>query len=112
MSVRVYTLAKQLGIESKDLLALLRARHAVSPQARSVSCTVPNITASAIRDEFDRRQAPFAALDALARLELADLPTPKKLKSYTSRMVQSSPWHGKRKIRRALDPHIPEIHPL
>lgn len=49
MSVRIHQLAKQIGMENKELLELLRDR---GFEAKSVSSTIDNISAESIVEEF------------------------------------------------------------
>ena len=58
MSIRIHELAKKLGMENKDLMALLKER---DYPAKSVSSTVDNITAEALEQEMlAKRPAPAA----------------------------------------------------
>lgn len=52
MSIRIHKLAEELGLENKELLALLKERKIIAPDVKSVSSTVDNINASALREEF------------------------------------------------------------
>ncbi len=52
MSIRIHKLAEELGLENKELLALLKDRKIIAPDVKSVSSTVDNISASALREEF------------------------------------------------------------
>lgn len=58
MSVRIYQLSKQLGIDNKQVIALLRER---GLDVDSPSNTIPNIYADALIEEFQRTQAPVKA---------------------------------------------------
>lgn len=49
MSVRIHQLSKDIGMENKELLALLRSR---GFEVKSASSTIDNINADAIREEF------------------------------------------------------------
>lgn len=49
MSVRIYQLAKDIGMESKDLVELLKNR---GYKVKTASSTIDNISADALRDEF------------------------------------------------------------
>lgn len=49
MSVRIYELSKDIGMENADLIALLRER---GYQVKSASSTVDNISAESLREEF------------------------------------------------------------
>ncbi len=57
MSIRIHKLAEELGLENKELIALLKERKIITPDVRSVSSTVDNISAAALREEFAARQA-------------------------------------------------------
>jgi translation initiation factor IF-2 len=61
MSIRIHELAKKLGMDNKDLMALLKER---GYPAKSVSSTVDNITAEALEQEMAAK-AP-AAVAAVA----------------------------------------------
>jgi len=59
MSIRIHELAKKLGMDNKDLMALLKER---DYPAKSVSSTVDNITAEALEQEvIAKRPAPAPA---------------------------------------------------
>ncbi|MFO8027139.1 MAG: translation initiation factor IF-2 [Opitutales bacterium] len=51
MSVRIHQLSKDIGMENKELLALLRSR---GFEVKSASSTIDNISADAIREEFTK----------------------------------------------------------
>ncbi len=57
MSIRIHKLAEELGLENKELMALLKERKIIAPDVKSVSSTVDNISASALRDEFAAKRA-------------------------------------------------------
>ncbi len=52
MSIRIHELAKELQLENKELITLLKERRIVAADVKSPSSTVDNINASALRDEF------------------------------------------------------------
>jgi len=54
MSVRIYELSKDLGMENAELITLLKER---GFQVKSASSTVDNISADALRDEFSPKEA-------------------------------------------------------
>ena len=54
MSVRIHQLSKDIGMENKELLELLKSR---GYEVKSVSSTVDNISADALRDEFANADA-------------------------------------------------------
>ncbi len=56
MSVRIHQLSKDIGMENKELIALLKSR---GYEVKSASSTVDNISAEALREEF-AAQAPQA----------------------------------------------------
>jgi translation initiation factor IF-2 len=56
MSIRIHKLAEELGLENKELLALLKERKIIAPDVKSVSSTVDNISASALREEFSAKR--------------------------------------------------------
>ena len=49
MAVRIHTLAKEIGMENKELLDLLKER---GHDVKTVSSTIDNISADALRSEF------------------------------------------------------------
>jgi translation initiation factor IF-2 len=49
MSVRIYQLSKEIGMENNELLDLLRER---GFQVKSASSTVDNISAESLKEEF------------------------------------------------------------
>ena len=57
MSVRIHQLSKDLGMENKELIELLKSR---GHEVKSASSTVDNISAEALREEF-AAQAPQPA---------------------------------------------------
>jgi translation initiation factor IF-2 len=52
MSIRIHKLAEELGLDNKEMMALLKERKIIAADVKSVSSTVDNINASALRDEF------------------------------------------------------------
>ncbi len=52
MSIRIHKLAEELGMENKQLMTLLKERRIIAQDVKSVSSTVDNINASALREEF------------------------------------------------------------
>src|SRR5688572_25201706 len=60
MSIRIHKLAEELGLENKELIALLKERKIIAQDVKSVSSTVDNINASALREEFAAKQPPAA----------------------------------------------------
>ncbi|MEX2044173.1 MAG: translation initiation factor IF-2 N-terminal domain-containing protein, partial [Opitutus sp.] len=57
MSIRIHKLAEELGMENKELMALLKARKIIAQGVKSVSSTVDNISASALLEEFASKNA-------------------------------------------------------
>lgn len=57
MSVRIHQLSKEIGMENKELIELLKSR---GYEVKSASSTVDNISADALRDEF-AAQVPLAS---------------------------------------------------
>jgi translation initiation factor IF-2 len=67
MSIRIHKLAEELGLDNKEMMALLKERKIIAADVKSVSSTVDNISASALRDEFAaRKQAEAPAAPAPA----------------------------------------------
>ena len=52
MSVRIHQLSKQIGIENKELIELLRSR---GFEVKSSSSTIDNISAESLVEEFARK---------------------------------------------------------
>ena len=63
MSIRIHELAKKIGMDNKELLALLKER---KYDVRSVSSTIDNISAEALEQEFAAKRAAAAAEEAAA----------------------------------------------
>ncbi|MFM8620015.1 MAG: translation initiation factor IF-2, partial [Opitutaceae bacterium] len=60
MSIRIHKLAEELGLDNKEMLALLKERKVIAADVKSVSSTVDNISAAALRDEFAAKRAAAA----------------------------------------------------
>jgi translation initiation factor IF-2 len=62
MSIRIHKLAEELGLDNKEMMALLKERRIIAQDVKSVSSTVDNINASALREEFAAKKpaAPVA----------------------------------------------------
>jgi translation initiation factor IF-2 len=58
MSIRIHELAKRIGMDGKDMLALLKQRSYVAADTKSVSSTVANIYVEEIEKEFGVKLAP------------------------------------------------------
>ena len=57
MSVRIYQLSKEIGMDNSELLELLRER---GFQVKSASSTVDNISAESLKEEFAKKSAETA----------------------------------------------------
>ena len=55
MSIRIHELAKKIGIDNKELLALLKERNF---DVKSVSSTIDNISAEALVQELKKPELP------------------------------------------------------
>ncbi len=72
MSIRIHKLAEELGLGNKEMLALLKERKIIGADVRSVSSTVDNISADALREEFAEKNAAEAAAPSdAAEIEVA-----------------------------------------
>ena len=76
MSIRIHKLAEELGLDNKEMLALLKERKVIAADVKSVSSTVDNISAAALREEFAARKA-VAAPASEVPAETAPLSEPK-----------------------------------
>jgi translation initiation factor IF-2 len=86
MSIRIHKLAEELGLDNKEMMALLKERKIIPQDVKSVSSTVDNISASALRDEFSSKlkaaapaapaPAPSPSLDHPADAVIAAAETP------------------------------------
>ncbi len=74
MSIRIHKLAEELGMDNKEMLALLKERKIIAADVKSVSSTVDNINAAALRDEFSTKRSAAPATPAAAP-EAAPVPT-------------------------------------
>ncbi len=63
MSIRIHKLAEELGLDNKEMISLLKERKIIAADVKSVSSTVDNINASALRDEFAAKK-PAAEIPA------------------------------------------------
>ena len=66
MSIRIHKLAEELGLDNKEMIALLKERKIIPADVKSPSATVDNINASALRDEFAPKTTATAAVAAPA----------------------------------------------
>ena len=73
MSVRIHQLAKDIGMENKELLELLKSR---GFEVKSVSSTVDNISADALREEFAKNSEPEADTPGTESGPVADAEQP------------------------------------
>ena len=63
MSIRIHQLAKEIGLENKELLGLLQER---GYEVKSVSSTIDNISAESLKEEFAKKAEAAAAAEAKA----------------------------------------------
>ncbi|TVP78283.1 MAG: translation initiation factor IF-2 [Puniceicoccaceae bacterium] len=63
MSVRIHQLSKDIGMENKELLELLKTR---GFEVKSASSTIDNISADALREEFAQEASPAPAAETEA----------------------------------------------
>jgi len=66
MSIRIHKLAEELGLDNKEMMSLLKERRIIAQDVKSVSSTVDNISASALREEFSAKTAAQPAADVAA----------------------------------------------
>lgn len=66
MSIRIHKLAEELGLDNKEMMALLKERKIVPADVKSVSSTVDNINADALREEFAPKKAAAATANTPA----------------------------------------------
>src|SRR3954463_10368948 len=64
MSIRIHKLAEELGLDNKEMMSLLKERKIIAADVKSVSSTVDNINASALRDEFGSKKSASAGTAA------------------------------------------------
>jgi translation initiation factor IF-2 len=69
MSIRIHKLAEELGLDNKEMMTLLKERKIIAADVKSVSSTVDNISASALREEFSAKKQPVVPADAPASAE-------------------------------------------
>lgn len=72
MSVRVYQLSKEIGMENHQLIEILRARNY---DIKSASSTIDNISAESIREEFGKKVEESAASDPATPEQQAETST-------------------------------------
>ena len=66
MSIRIHKLAEELGLDNKEMMSLLKERRIIAQDVKSVSSTVDNISASALREEFSAKTVVQPAADVPA----------------------------------------------
>jgi translation initiation factor IF-2 len=66
MSIRIHKLAEELGLDNKEMMALLKERRIIAQDVKSVSSTVDNISASALREEYSAKRVAQPAADVAA----------------------------------------------
>jgi len=74
MSIRIHKLAEELGLDNKEMMALLKERRIIGQDVKSVSSTVDKISAAALREEFAARRP--AAEAPAAPAAPAEAPAP------------------------------------
>ncbi|MGH7943585.1 MAG: translation initiation factor IF-2 [Opitutaceae bacterium] len=74
MSIRIHKLAEELGLDNKEMMALLKERRIIAQDVKSVSSTVDNINASALREEFAAKKAADAPAATATEPELVTAP--------------------------------------
>src|SRR5579884_871541 len=75
MSIRIHELAKKIGMDNKELLSLLKARHF---DVKSVSSTIDNISAEAIEQELGKTKPTPAPSEPAGEAEAAAAQTEEK----------------------------------
>jgi translation initiation factor IF-2 len=86
MSVRIHQLSKEIGMENKELIELLKSR---GYEVKSASSTVDNISADALRDEF-AAQAPQASEPQAAETDTGEAEAPFAAKLPAGAFVKSA----------------------
>jgi len=86
MSIRIHELAKKIGMDNKQLLALLKER---KHDVKSVSSTIDNISAEAIEQEFAHLVVTPPAAEAAA--QTAPAPLPGVLPKPTNQLQEAMP---------------------
>ncbi len=89
MSIRIHKLAEELGLDNKEMLALLKERKIISPDVKSVSSTVDKINAAALREEFAARKVAAAPAPELAPAAAPDPSAAPKVNLPTGVFVKS-----------------------
>ena len=76
MSIRIHELAKQIDMDNKELLALLKERKYVPANVTSTSSTLANLYADLIKEEFADRIKAAAEKAAAEKAKPAPPPPP------------------------------------
>jgi translation initiation factor IF-2 len=76
MSIRIHKLAEELGLDNKEMIALLKERKIIAADVKSVSSTVDNISADALREEYAAKRAAAAPAPSRRRRCPATSPIP------------------------------------
>ncbi|MCD8483060.1 MAG: translation initiation factor IF-2 N-terminal domain-containing protein [Verrucomicrobia bacterium] len=82
MSVRIYQLSKEIGMDNADLITLLRDR---GYEVKSASSTIDNISAESLREEFGTVEGGAESSDLL---QLRTIQLRIRLKRMSLRRVQ------------------------
>lgn len=69
MSIRIHKLAEDLGLDNKELMALLKERKIIAADVKSVSSTVDKINEAELRKEFAAKKAAAAPATPAAAAE-------------------------------------------
>ncbi|MBM3842042.1 MAG: translation initiation factor IF-2 [Verrucomicrobia bacterium] len=77
MSIRIHKLAEELGLDNKEMTALLKERRIIGQDVKSVSSTVDNISAAALREEFAARRPAAEAPTATAEASTPEAAAPR-----------------------------------
>ena len=73
MSIRIHKLAEELGLDNKEMMALLKERRIIAQDVKSVSSTVDNINASTFAKYFQFPLAtPIQACSRSSIIQIAD----------------------------------------
>ena len=92
MSIRIHKLAEEFGLDNKEMITLLKERKIIAADVKSVSSTVDNISAAALRDEFAAKRekaAPPAAPAPVGPTESVAAGGPSKVMIPTGVFVKS-----------------------
>ncbi|MBI4623635.1 MAG: translation initiation factor IF-2 [Verrucomicrobia bacterium] len=89
MSIRIHKLAEELGLDNKEMITLLKERKIIAQDVKSVSSTVDNISASALREEFAAKQPAPAAPAPVEKPVVEVPPPPPKVSSPSGIFVKS-----------------------